>query len=72
MAWASMYSKIFELDTWFHMQCIKESSTLRISPKGEKPSPRIVYLEGKQDCRIVEFLKWRKYIKKIIKNVSQI
>ena len=30
------------------MQCIKESSTLRVSPKKEKPSPRIVYRYGKE------------------------
>ncbi|MFX0137935.1 MAG: hypothetical protein ACFFDN_30110 [Candidatus Hodarchaeota archaeon] len=70
MAWASLYSKIIELDTWFHMQCIKESSTLRVSPKREKPSPRIVYREAKQDNQIANFLDYRKMFKKIMKNLS--
>ena len=31
------------------MQCIKESSTLRVSRKKGKMSPRIVFRNGKQD-----------------------
>lgn len=54
------------LKKWFLLQCRKKSSTLRVGPKGEKPSPRIVYREGKQDGQIAEFHEWRKYIKNII------
>lgn len=41
------------------MQCIKKSSTLRVGPKGEKPSPRIVYREGNEDTQIKEYLETR-------------
>jgi len=50
------------------MQCIKESSTLRVSSKQRKPSPRIVYLKGEQDRKIADFIKWRRFIKKIIRD----
>ena len=52
------------LRRWQLMQCRKESSTLRVSPKGIKPSPSIVCREGEQDEQIREFLKFRKLIKK--------
>ena len=47
VAWVSLLSHNGMLEKWFLMQCIKEGSTLRISPKKDKPSPRIVYREGK-------------------------
>jgi hypothetical protein len=53
------------------MQCIKQGSTLRISPKYEKPCPRIVYREGNQDNKIKEFLDFRELIKRIYRKVSQ-
>ena len=37
------------LTKWFVMQCRKGLSTLRISCKGEKKRPRIVYRYGQQD-----------------------
>src|SRR4030067_2220020 len=46
------------------MQCIKESSTLRVLPKKEKPSTRICFHYGKQDNEIKSFLLWRRRIKK--------
>ena len=46
VAWVALLSNIRELQRWLLMQCIKQSSTLRVSPKMEKPSPRIVYREG--------------------------
>jgi len=45
VAWVSLLSRNERVTTYCLMQCIKESSTLRVSPKGEKPSPRIVYGE---------------------------
>ena len=41
--------------------------TLRISPKGDKPSPRIVYREGRQDNQIKSYLEHRRIIKDIVK-----
>ncbi|MEX2739273.1 MAG: hypothetical protein Q6356_009430, partial [Candidatus Wukongarchaeota archaeon] len=54
---------------WLLMQCIKQSSTLRISSKGEKPSPRIVFRSGKQDQQISNYLKMCTLTKKIIKKL---
>jgi len=67
VAWISLLFHNQSLGRWHTMQCIKEGSTLRISSKYEKPSPRIVYHEGNQDQQIREFLVQRKLIKRIIK-----
>ena len=48
------------------MQCIKQGSTLRVSNKGDKPGPRVVYREGVEDDRIKDFLRFRRRIKDII------
>ena len=53
------------------MQCIKMASTLRISSKCEKPSPRMVKREGMQEDRILDFLKKRRKAKSIITNMIQ-
>lgn len=45
--------------SWVIMQLIKESSTLRISTKGKKPRPRIIYKEGEQDKEIATFRAYR-------------
>jgi hypothetical protein len=45
------------------MQGIKESSTLRIGNKKDKPPPKIIYLFGSQDKQISEFLEKRQEIK---------
>ena len=66
VAWVALESGNEKLRSYLVMQCIKESSTLRISNKGEKPSPRIVFRFGKQDKQVKYFLSWRKQIKEII------
>jgi len=38
---------------------------LRVSPKGDKSSPRIVYRYGRQDREIRQFLAYRELIKGI-------
>ena len=58
------------LRKWQLMQCIKESSTLRVSSKREKPSPRIVHRYGKQDEQVKDFLRYRRLIKKTQKRLS--
>jgi hypothetical protein len=50
--WVAIESQIGKLKDYALMQGIKESSTLRISQKGEKPSPKIVYRYGNQDGEI--------------------
>lgn len=68
VAWVALLSHNNGLARWFLMQCIKGCSTLRVSSKREKPSPRIVYRYGRQDDNIKGFLKTRKIIKKINQN----
>lgn len=68
VAWVWVESKNEGLGRWFAMQCIKESSTLRVSPKKEKPSPRIVFRYCKQDYEIKNFLKRRRLIKKLMRD----
>jgi len=58
------------LQKWHLMQCIKEGSTLRISPKMGKPSPRIVYRYGLEDGQIKEFLVFRRLTKNIWKRIA--
>lgn len=70
VAWVSLLSKSEHLHRWLEMQCIKESSTLRISPKGGKPSPRVVFRYGQQDGQINGFLQFRRMIKNIIRNLT--
>ncbi|MFX0200390.1 MAG: hypothetical protein ACFFCW_30090 [Candidatus Hodarchaeota archaeon] len=70
VAWVALLSQRRELQRWLLMQCIKMSSTLRVSPKLEKPSPRIVYREGAENNQIAGFLRSRRKIKDIMKQMS--
>ena len=71
VAWVALGSQNRGLIKWLIMQCIKQSSTLRVSPKNQKPSPRIVYKYGKQTHQIRCFLEYRKLIKSISKQICQ-
>jgi hypothetical protein len=51
MAWVAVLSGNAGLRKWVLMQLIKGSSALRVSCKGDKASPRIVFREGRQDQR---------------------
>jgi hypothetical protein len=70
VAWVSLLSHNKALQKWFLMQCIKEGSTLRVSPKGSKPSPRIVYSYGKKDKEIKAFLQHRRRVKNMIRKIE--
>lgn len=69
VAWVSLLSHKPKLERWFTMQCIKEASTLRVSGKRDKPSPRVVFRYGKQDKEIKEFLCYRCRIKRFIRRL---
>ena len=69
VAWVSLLSHNLKLLKWFVMQCIKESSTLRVSPKKQKPSPRIVFRYGKQEKQIQTFLQYRRLVKNIMRKM---
>jgi len=70
VGWVAVCSRNSRLKDWLAMQCIKESSTLRVAPKGDKPSPRIVFRYGKQDKQIREFLSYRREIKRIVRTIQ--
>ena len=72
VAWVSLLSHNKGTQNYHLMQCIKQASTLRISDKKEKPSPRIVYRYGKEDDQIISFLEYRKLIKRIIRRIVAI
>jgi len=69
MAWVCLFTKHPKLTGWFILQCRKMASTLRVSPKRQKPSPRIVYRHGKQDKEIRNFLQFRRLIKNIMRGI---
>lgn len=66
--WVHLACHSEDLDKWNEMQDIKESSTLRFSPKIDKPSPKIVYRYGSQNNQIKELLETRRIILNIAKN----
>ena len=70
VAWVSLESHNKGTQKYHLLQCIKQSSTLRISNKKQKPSPRIVYRHGKQNDQIRDFLDYRKLIKRIIRKLE--
>lgn len=65
VAWVALLSHNRGLMRYLLMQCIKKCSTLRVSSKKGKPSPRVVYRFGNQSENIKEFLKNRKLIVEI-------
>lgn len=65
VAHACLEIKNAPLIRWFILQCRKEEFTLRISPKGDKPRPRIVYRYGKQNREIRRYLQYRRLIRGI-------
>ena len=71
VAWVSLLSHNQALTKYLLMQCIKESSTLRVSEKREKASPRIVFRQGRQDKQIKSFLELRGAIKVIERKLSR-
>lgn len=70
VAWAYLESKNIGLLRWFLLQCIKGSSTLRVSPKGGKPSPRVVYRYGNLNTEVQSYLRHRKHIKDILRKMQ--
>jgi len=62
MNWIALESNNENLQRYVRMQCIKETSTVRISKKDRKPIPKIVCCYGLQDKQIKKFLETRKLI----------
>jgi hypothetical protein len=70
LAWLCLFTKDTKLTTWFLLQLIKGSYTLRIGFKGRKKPPRIVYRYGNQDKGIAKFLKNRKFIHGLLEDAD--
>jgi hypothetical protein len=70
VAWVTLLSHNQGLLKWFLMQCIKQGSTLKVSPKGDKPPPRVVFRYGRQEKQIRSFLSFRKLINNILWNLN--
>jgi len=69
MGWACLLTKHKGLTGWFILQCIKQGSTLRVSPKREKPAPRVVYRYGMQGEQVRDFLNYRKLLRSILSRI---
>ena len=72
LAWVALLSGHEKLQAYHRMQCIKESSTLRISPKKGKPAPVVIHREGKQDREIEDFLEYRELIYRLYTGASSL
>ena len=59
VAWVALLSHNEGLQRWHRMQCIKRKSTLQVSPKLLKGSPKIVRKYRNQKDRIMKFLDRR-------------
>ena len=70
MCWMAIETQLEKLRDYVLMQGRKGASTLRVSSKGEKPPPKIIYRWGKQDKEIKEFLEKRKEIRSIDRNIN--
>jgi len=62
LAWLCLFTKDNKLITWYLLQKIKATFTLRVGFKGKKKPPKIVYRWGNQDRQIAKFLENRKFI----------
>jgi hypothetical protein len=60
-----------KLTGFFILQCIKRGSTLRVSPKKEKPIPRVVFRSGSQNYQIADFLAHRTVVKGIMDKMQE-
>jgi hypothetical protein len=69
VAWVCLVTKHRRLTEWLVMQLIKQASTLRISPKKEKPVPKIVYRYGTQNGQAKDFLRYRKLVRTMFSTV---
>jgi hypothetical protein len=62
MNWVALESGNLNLYKYALMQGIKKTSTLRISNKGNKKPPEIIFRNGNQDIQVNKFLDNRNFI----------
>lgn len=70
LASVCLASKHRGLTKWFLLQCTRQGLTLRVSAKGEKSSPRPVFRFGKRDNEIRNFLRKRREVREIMREVG--
>jgi hypothetical protein len=68
LAWLCLFTKDTKLITWYLLQMIKGTYTLRHGFKGRKKPPRVVYRYGNQDKQIAKFLSNRAFILGFLKD----
>jgi hypothetical protein len=70
VAWVCLRYQNWDMTKWFLLQCIKKEPTLRVSPKKNKPSPRIVFRYGSQNGQIKSFLAYSVMSKRIVAKLA--
>ncbi|MFX0199610.1 MAG: hypothetical protein ACFFCW_26100 [Candidatus Hodarchaeota archaeon] len=74
MNWVALLSGNPNFQRYVHMQCIKGTSTVRISgKKGKrvKPVPKVVFRFGRQERQIKKFLETRKFVLDSLKRIKK-
>jgi len=71
LAWLCLFTKDNKLITWFLLQLIKGTYSLRIGFKGRKKPPKIVYHMGNQDRQIAKFLENRNFILDFLESIRE-
>ena len=75
MNWAGLESGNVDLQRYVRMQCIKQTSTVRISVKKDKrmkPIPKIVFRYGRQDRQTQKFRVTRKFVLDFLKRRNKL
>ena len=67
----ALQSKNLGLQNYARMQCIKRTSTVRISGKVNKPIPKIIFQYGKQNGQTRKFLVTRKFVLDFLKRKNK-
>jgi len=67
LAWLCLFTKDMKLITWFLLQLIKGTYTLRLGFKGRKRPPKIVCCYGSQDGQIKKFLETYVFVQNFLR-----
>ena len=71
LAWLCLFTKDTKLITWYLLQNIKGTYTLRLGFKGKKKPPKIVYRFGNQDKQIAAYLSNRDFVFNFLEEESR-
>jgi hypothetical protein len=71
MNWIALQTKDMNQIRYVQMQCIKKSSTVRVSKKGDKPIPEIVFAYGSQNGQIFKFLETMNFVNKGLREMER-